>query len=63
MECPEAAEAIQAGDTVSVDFASGVITDETQSKTWQAAPFPEFVNRIIEAGGLLNSLKARGVAK
>ena len=63
MECPEAAEAIQAGDTVSVDFASGVITDETQGKTWQAAPFPEFVNRIIEAGGLLNSLKARGVAK
>ena len=63
MECPEAAEAIQAGDTVSVDFASGVITDETQGKTWQAAPFPEFVNRIIEAGGLLNSLKARGEAK
>ena len=63
MECPEAAEAIQAGDTVSVDFASGVITDEAQGKTWQAAPFPEFVNRIIEAGGLLNSLKAKGVAK
>lgn len=63
MESAEAAAAIQAGDTVSVDFASGVITDETQGKTWQAAPFPEFVNRIIEAGGLLNSLKARGVAK
>lgn len=63
MESAEAAAAIQAGDTVSVDFASGVITDETQGKTWQAAPFPEFVNRIIDAGGLLNSLKARGVAK
>ena len=63
MECPEAAEAIQAGDTVSVDFASGIITDENQGKTWQAAPFPESVNRIIEGGGLLNSLKARGVAK
>ncbi|MGN8897353.1 3-isopropylmalate dehydratase small subunit [Flavonifractor sp. HCP28S3_F3] len=63
MESAEAAAAIQAGDTVSVDFASGVITDETQGKSWQAAPFPEFVDRIIEAGGLLNSLKARGVAK
>lgn len=63
MESAEAAAAIQAGDTVSVDFASGVITDETQGKSWQAAPFPEFVERIIEAGGLLNSLKARGVAK
>ena len=63
LESAEAAAEIQAGDTVSVDFATGTITDETQGKTWQAAPFPEFVNRIIEAGGLLNSLKARGVAK
>ena len=63
LESPEAAAEIQAGDTVSVDFATGTITDETQGKTWQAAPFPACVERIIEAGGLLNSLKARGVAK
>ncbi len=63
MECAEAAEAIQAGDTVSVDFATGVITDETQGKTFQAAPFPSFIDNIIRSGGLLNSLKARGVAK
>ena len=63
LECPAAAEAIQAGDTVSVEFATGVITDTTQGKTWQAAPFPAFVNGIIQSGGLLNSLKARGVAK
>ena len=59
----EAAQAIQPGDTVSVDFQTGVITDETQGKTFQAAPFPAFINGIIESGGLLNSLKARGVAK
>ncbi|MCI8537931.1 MAG: 3-isopropylmalate dehydratase small subunit [Oscillospiraceae bacterium] len=63
MECPEAAEAIQPGSAVTVDFASGLIKDETTGKTWQAAPFPEFVNGIIENGGLLNSLKARGAAK
>ena len=63
MECAEAAEAIQSGDKVTVDFQSGVITDETQGKTWQAAPFPAFVSGIIQSGGLLNSLKARGVAK
>ena len=63
MECAEAAEAIQPGDKVVVDFQSGVITDETQGKTWQAAPFPAFVSGIIQSGGLLNSLKARGVAK
>ena len=63
MECAEAAEQINAGDQVSVDFSTGVITDETTGKTYQAAPFPEFINGIIQSGGLLNSLKARGVAK
>ena len=63
LECPEAAEAIRPGDAVTVDFKTGVIADETQGKTFQAAPFPAFVDGIIEAGGLLHSLKARGVAK
>lgn len=63
VECAQAAEEIQAGDQVEVDFATGVITDSTQGKTWQAAPFPEFIDGIIKSGGLLNSLKARGVAK
>lgn len=63
MECAEAAQEIQAGDKVSVDFSTGVITNETAGKTYQAAPFPEFINGIIQSGGLLNSLKARGVAK
>ena len=63
MECPQAAAEIQAGDAVSVDFKTGVITDETTGKTYQSAPFPEFVSGIIESGGLLKSLKARGIAK
>lgn len=63
MECPEASAEIRAGDKVSVDFQSGKIVNETMGKTYQAAPFPAFVNGIIENGGLLNSLKARGVAK
>ncbi|OUN07882.1 3-isopropylmalate dehydratase small subunit [Flavonifractor sp. An92] len=63
LECPEAAEEIVPGDTLSVDFAKGTITAETSGKTYQAAPFPAFVDGIIQHGGLLNSLKARGVAK
>ena len=63
VECAQAAQEIQAGDQVDVDFSTGVITDTTQGKTWQAAPFPEFIDGIIKSGGLLNSLKARGVAK
>jgi 3-isopropylmalate/(R)-2-methylmalate dehydratase small subunit len=59
LECPEAAEAIQNGDKVSVDFATGVITDETTGKTFQATAFPGFINKIIEHGGLLPYLKAR----
>ena len=63
LECPEAAEDIKPGDAVSVDFATGLIRNETSGKEYQAAPFPDFVNGIIDNGGLLNSLKARGVAK
>lgn len=63
LECPEAVDGIAAGDRVSVDFQSGAIVNETTGQTFQAAPFPEFINGIIENGGLLKSLKARGVAK
>ena len=57
LECPEAAEAIAEGDRVSVDFSTGVITDETRGETFQAAPFPEFIQNIIRCDGLLNTLK------
>ena len=63
LECPEAAAAILPGDAVRVDFKTGVITDETQGRTFQAAPFPAFLAGVSESGGLLKSLKARGVAK
>ena len=52
LECPEAAQAIQAGDTVSVDFDTGVITDETTGKSFQGEPFPPFMQDLIAAGGL-----------
>ena len=57
LECEAAAEEIQAGDTVSVDFDTGVITDHTTGRTYQAEPFPEFIQNIIKKGGLLASLK------
>lgn len=57
LECPEAAAAIAEGDEVKVDFDTGVITDKTSGKTFQAEPFPDFIKDIIAAGGLLNSLK------
>lgn len=57
LECPEAAEAINAGDTVSVDFETGVIKDEITGDEFNAAAFPPFIQNIIKAGGLINYRK------
>lgn len=57
LECETAAEEIQAGDQVSVDFDTGIITDVTTGKTYRAEPFPAFIQNIIKKGGLLASLK------
>lgn len=57
IECPEAAEAINDGDIVSVDYNTGVITDETTGESFKGEPFPEFIQNIIAKGGLINSIK------
>ena len=57
LECREAAEKIEAGDEVEVNFDTGIITNHTKNETYQAQPFPEFIKKIIDAGGLLNSIK------
>lgn len=57
LECEAAADEIEAGHQVSVDFDTGIITDVTTSKTYQAQPFPPFIQNIISKGGLLASLK------
>ena len=59
LECPEAAAAIGNGDTVSVDFATGKIVDETTGETFQAVALPPFIEKIVEHNGLLPYLKAR----
>lgn len=58
LECPEAVDGINAGDTVEVNVDTGVITNVTSGKSWQAAPFPKFIQNIIECGGLINAIKA-----
>ena len=57
LECEKAAEEISAGDNVSIDFDSGVITNNTTDKTYTAQPFPPFIQKIIADGGLLASIK------
>jgi 3-isopropylmalate/(R)-2-methylmalate dehydratase small subunit len=57
LECKEAAEKISGGDTVSVNFDTGVITNVTKNETYKAEPFPDFIKQIINAGGLLAAIK------
>ena len=57
LECEQAADEISAGDEVSIDFDTGAISNLTTGKTYQAQPFPPFIQNIIAKGGLLASLK------
>ena len=57
LECEQAAQEIEAGHEVAVDFDTGIITDVTTGKSYQAQPFPPFIQNIIRSGGLLNSLR------
>ena len=53
IECPEAARGIEAGDEVEVDFDSGKIYNRTKGTQFQGQPFPEFMQKLIAAGGLV----------
>jgi 3-isopropylmalate/(R)-2-methylmalate dehydratase small subunit len=56
LECEAAAKEIADGDEVSIDFDTGTIQDKTTGKTYQAQPYPPFLQNIIAKGGLLNSI-------
>lgn len=60
VECPEAAEDISEGDNVEADLDNGIIRNITTGKEYKTAPFPEFVQKIIENGGLMQAI-ANGV--
>ncbi|MCM1505849.1 MAG: 3-isopropylmalate dehydratase small subunit [Ruminococcus flavefaciens] len=62
VECPEAVDGISEGDKVEADLDNGVIRNLTTGKEYKTAPFPEFVQKIIENGGLINSI-AEGIIK
>jgi 3-isopropylmalate/(R)-2-methylmalate dehydratase small subunit len=60
LESAEAVDGISDGDTVAVDTDTGAITNETTGKTYQAKPYPEFMQELIKAGGLISYIKNRG---
>lgn len=59
IECPEAAKAIDAGDEVEIDFDSGKIYNKTKEMEFQGQAFPEFMQKIIKAEGLMNYINQK----
>ena len=59
LECDQAANEINQGDEVQVDFDSGVITDKTTGKSYTGQAFPEFMQKIIKAEGLINYINQK----
>ncbi len=59
LECPEAAKAMEAGNEVEVDFDSGIITNITTGQSYQGQAFPEFMQRIMKADGLMNYINEK----
>ena len=59
IECKEASENIEAGDEVEIDFDSGVIVNKTKDQTYQGQAFPEFMQKIIKAEGLMNYINSK----
>ena len=59
LECPEAAEKIEAGDDIDVNFDTGVITNKTKGETYQSQPLPEFLQSLIAQDGLINYTKSK----
>lgn len=57
IECPEAARDISGGDIISIDFDTGVIANNTKGTAYKGVPFPEFMQQIISADGLIEYIK------
>ena len=57
IECPECVDEIDEGDKLSVNFSEGKLHNETKNKTYTVAPFPPFIQNIIQNGGLIKSIE------
>ena len=59
IECPEASKGIEQGDEVEVDFDSGIIYNRTKGTQFKGQAFPEFMQKIIRAEGLINYINQK----
>lgn len=61
IECPEAAKEIEAGDEVEIDFDNGIIYDLTKQTQYIGQAFPEFMQNIMKADGLINYINQKNI--
>jgi len=59
LECPQAAAAIKAGEEIEIDFTSGTISNLSTGEKFEAAPFPQFMQELMAAGGLVERTKKK----
>lgn len=57
LECPEAADGISEGDVVEADMENGIVYNCTTGQSFRTQPFPPFIRKIIESGGLISAVK------
>ena len=62
LECEDAPDKISEGDKIEADLDAGVIYNRTTGESFKTKPFPEFIQKIITAGGLIESIR-RGDVK
>lgn len=59
IECPEASKDTEEGDEVEVDFDNGIIYNLTKKRQYKGQVFPEFMQKIIRAEGLINYINSK----
>jgi len=59
LECSEAVDSTEAGESLEVDLTTGQVTNVTRGKTFVAEPYPDFMMSIINAGGLVEYTKRK----
>jgi len=57
LESEEAVDSIEDGDKISVDLSTGEIVNSSNDRQFTAKPIPEFMGKIIQAGGLVEYIR------
>jgi 3-isopropylmalate/(R)-2-methylmalate dehydratase small subunit len=57
--CPQLVDVTDTGDEIEVDVVNGLVTNVTQSRSFEAEPLPDFILEIVECGGLVEWVKRR----